>query len=140
MHGAGQHQLQQQAEKVRRCRGNCAQALDIAHASFHQKGAERQRWRGLVEAHSLLGLARHAAGDVHAALASADAAQALADHTDQRRNSLTQTQDASVPCALHRIAALRFATVRILVDAWFLACRGRSFASRACHSKRGHCI
>lgn len=89
-----------------------AQALDIARASFHQKGAERQRWRALVTANSLVGLARHASGDLQAGLASADSAQAMADHVDKRRVSLSEHQDAAIPCALHRIAALRFATVR----------------------------
>ncbi|BDA43398.1 hypothetical protein COCOBI_04-4100 [Coccomyxa sp. Obi] len=84
-------------------------ALDIARASFHQKGAERHRWRALVAGTSLVGLTRHASGDVQAGLASADSAQAMADHTDKRRDSLSQHQDAAIPCALHRIAALRFA-------------------------------
>lgn len=86
--------------------------MDIARASFHQKGAERQRWRALVGGNSLVGLARHAAGDLQAAITSADAAQAMADHTDQRRRSLSAQQDATIPCALHRVAAVRFATVR----------------------------
>lgn len=69
-----------------------------------------------MEANSLVGLARHATGDVHTAVNSADAAQALADHTDPRRRSLSQHQDVSIPCALHRIAALRFATVGSLIQ------------------------
>ena len=92
-------------------RGLWEQALDIARASFHQKGAERHRWRALVTGTSLVGMTRHASGDVQAGLASADSAQAMADHTDKRRDSLSQHQDAAIPCALHRIAALRFAMV-----------------------------
>ena len=52
------------------------QALDIAHASFHQKGAEQRRWRALVQTNSLVGLVQHAAGDLPAATTSCDAAQA----------------------------------------------------------------
>lgn len=85
--------------------------MDIARASFHQKGAERHRWRALVAGNSLVGLTKHASGDVQAGVASADSAQAMADHTDKRRDSLSQHQDAAIPCALHRIAALRFAMV-----------------------------
>ncbi len=92
-------------------RWKSAQALDIARASFHQKGAERHRWRGLVAANSLVALARHASGDLQAGLTAADSAQAMADHTDKRRSSLSEQQDAVIPCALQRIAALRFATV-----------------------------
>ena len=39
-------------------------------------------------------------------------AQALADHTDQRRANLGAQRDAAIPCALQRIGALRLATVR----------------------------
>ena len=52
------------------------QALDMAHASFHQKGAEQQRWRALVQTNSLVGLVHHALGDMPAATTSCDAAQA----------------------------------------------------------------
>ena len=57
--------------------GFLVQALDIAHASFHQKGAERKRWRALVQSNSLVGLAQHAHGHLPAAMASMDAAQAI---------------------------------------------------------------
>jgi hypothetical protein len=114
----------------------CLQAVDIAQASFHQRGAERQRWQALVEANSLLGFARHASGDVQAAVVSVDAAQALADHTDQRRQSIANTQDPAIPSALYRIAALRFATVHhdpflaVLCSAWQMcAARLQLFSS-----------
>ena len=50
----------------------------MAHASFHQKGAERQRWRALVQNNSLVGLVQHALGDLNAATTCCDAAQASA--------------------------------------------------------------
>lgn len=37
--------------------------------------------------------------------------QALADHADERQGRLFGQRDANVPCALHRIAALRLASV-----------------------------
>ena len=37
--------------------------------------------------------------------------QALADHADERRGRLFGQRDADVPCALHRVAALRLASV-----------------------------
>jgi hypothetical protein len=51
------------------------QALDIAHQSFHQHGAEEQRWQALVASNSLLCLVQHARGDLNAATTSADVAQ-----------------------------------------------------------------
>ena len=53
------------------------QALDIAHQSFHQHGAEEQRWQALVASNSLLCLVQHARGDLNAATTSADVAQVL---------------------------------------------------------------
>jgi hypothetical protein len=41
-----------------------------------------------------------------------DCMQALADHGDERRGMLPGRRDSEIPCALHRIAALRFASVR----------------------------
>ncbi len=38
--------------------------------------------------------------------------QALADHADERQGRLFGQRDADVPCALHRIAALRLSSVR----------------------------
>ena len=87
------------------------QALDITHQSFHQQGAEQQRWAALVEGNAMLCLVQHARGDLDAASSSAEVAQALADHTDQRRASSGATRDAAIPAALQRIGAHRLAMV-----------------------------
>ena len=87
------------------------QALDIAHQSFNQHGAEQQRWQALVECNAMLCLVQHARGDLDAASTSADVAQALADHTDPRRASSGAHRDAAIPAALQRIGALRLAMV-----------------------------
>lgn len=50
-------------------------------------------------------------------------AQALADHTDQRRANLGAQRDAAIPCALQRIGALRLAMVRACSKGQ-TACRG----------------
>ena len=61
---------------------------------------------------SLQCLVQHAMGDLNGASTSADVAQALADHTDQRRAGQGQQRDAEIPSALQRIGALRLALVR----------------------------
>jgi len=91
------------------------QALDIAHQSFHQHGAEQHRWQALVESNAMLCLVQHAQGDLNAATTSADVAQALADHTDQRRASLAAHKDAVILSALPRIGVLRLAMVSLPV-------------------------
>ena len=60
---------------------------------------------------SLQCLVQHAMGDMNGACTSADVAQALADHTDQRRAGQGQQRDAEIPSALQRIGALRLAMV-----------------------------
>ena len=64
-----------------------------------------------MSSNSLQCLAQHALGDMSAAATSADVAQALADHTDQRRPGQGQQRDAAIPSALQRIGALRLAMV-----------------------------
>ncbi len=90
------------------------QALDIAHQSLHQHGAEQQSWAAMVESNALLCLVQHARGDLNSASTSADVAQALADHTDPKRASSGAHRDAAIPAALQRIAALRLAMVNLL--------------------------
>ena len=110
----------------------CLQALDIAHDSFHQHGAEQQRWQALVGCNSLQCLVQHAMGDLNGASTSADVAQALADHTDQRRAGQGQQRDAEIPSALQRIGALRLAMVSLpCADHPFLDER-RGCAQRQC--------
>lgn len=92
-----------------------AQALDIAHQSFHQRGAEQQRWQALIGSNAMLCMVQHARGDLDAATSSADVAQALADHTDQRRPGGGTSRDAVVPSALQQIGALRLAMVSLLL-------------------------
>ena len=113
------------------------QALDIAHQSFHQHGAEQHRWQALVESNAMLCLVQHARGDLNAATTSADVAQALADHTDQRRAGLGAHKDAVVLSALQRIGALRLAMVMLACDT-FLFLFGRSGLTAAGpHMSRG---
>ena len=64
-----------------------------------------------MSSNSLQCLVQHAMGDLNGASTSADVAQALADHTDQRRPGQGQQRDAEIPAALQRIGALRLAMV-----------------------------
>ena len=95
-------------------RASLTQALEIAHQSFHQHGAEQQRWAAMVEGNAMLCLVQHARGDLNAASTSADVAQALADHTDPGRASSGAHRDAAIPAALQRVGALRLAMVGLL--------------------------
>ena len=61
----------------------------------------------------MLCLVQHARGDLDAASACADVAQALADHADPRRASSGAHRDAAIPAALQRIGALRLAMVSL---------------------------
>ena len=67
-------------------------------------------------------------------------AQALADHTDQRRANLGAQRDAAIPCALQRIGALRLAMVRASSKGQ-TACRGFCVPSiLALHSRGSHAL